>query len=81
MSEQRERIAKIIGIGGASNDGHVRITRGDRYHLVQGSEQSHDAMIIWCEEINRRLSSMNKSIDDLSVEEFMTLAKDAAPPA
>jgi hypothetical protein len=60
-------------------DGHVRITNGDHYELVQGSEQTHEMMQQWCEAINRRLATMNKDMKQLSVDEFMALARETAP--
>jgi len=79
MPKSQERVSKIVGLGGNSGDGHIRITNGDGYQLVQGSEQTHDDMIKWCEEINQRLARLNKSMHQLSVDEFMALAREAAP--
>ena len=75
----KERIAKIVGIGTDAADGHIRITNGDHYELVQGSEQSHEQMQQWCEAINQRLAAMNKDMKQLTVDEFLALARDTAP--
>jgi len=43
MNERNEkRIVRLMGIGFDGNDGHVRITQGDRYDVFMGSEQSHE---------------------------------------
>ena len=76
--EEGARVTRIIGLG-ADGDGHLRFTRGAGYELIQGSEQSHEQMQCWCEEINRRLAGLNKRMDELSVEEFVALARAAAP--
>lgn len=79
MVQTKERITKIVGLGADGFDGHIRVTNGNRYELVQGSENSHELMQLWCEEINRRLAVMNKQMEQLTVEEFIALARDAAP--
>jgi len=79
MARTKERITKIIGLGADGFDGHVRVTNGNHYELVQGSEHSHELMHQWCEEINRRLKKMNREMQQLSVNEFIALARDAAP--
>jgi len=73
------RVTRMIGVGADNGDGHIRLTEGGQYRVVQGSEQSHEAMLAWCEGINQRLASMNKRMDELTTEEFMELARQAAP--
>jgi len=73
------RVSRIIGIGADGFDGHIRITKGNHYELVQGSEHSHELMQRWCEGINQRLAAMNKDMNELSVEEFLAVARAAAP--
>lgn len=79
MAQEKERISKIVGIGADGRDGHIRFTTGEGYELLSGSEMSHDLMLAWCEAINRRLASMDKNITELTVEEFLAVAREAAP--
>jgi len=79
MARTKERVTRIVGLGADGFDGHVRVTNGSHYELVQGSEHSHELMRQWCEEINRRLKKMNKEMQQLSVDEFIALAREAAP--
>ena len=79
MADVKERITKIVGLGADGTDGHIRFTQGGHYEVVQGSEHSHELMQQWCEAIQQRLDAMNKDMKQLSVEEFLALAKDAAP--
>jgi hypothetical protein len=73
------RISRIIGLGADGFDGHVRVTNGPQYELVQGSELSHELMQAWCEGINQRLAAMNREMHELTVEEFLAVARAAAP--
>jgi len=79
MAQKKERISKIVGVGVDGRDGHIRFTTGEGYELLNGSEESHDLMQQWCEAINRQLSTMDKDITQLSVEEFLAVAREAAP--
>ena len=73
------RISRIIGVGADGFDGHVRVTNGPHYELVQGSELSHELMQAWCEGITERLAAMNREMHELTIEEFLAVARAAAP--
>lgn len=79
MTGKKESVTKIIGLGADGRDGHIRFTTGEGYELLNGSEQSHELMIQWCEAINRRLNDLGKDMVQLSADEFLALARDAAP--
>ena len=34
----------LLGVGLDNEDGHVRVTRGDNFHLVGGSRDTHESM-------------------------------------
>lgn len=79
MGSDKERISRIVGLGADEGDGHLRFTTGEGYDLLSGSEQSHELMQRWCAEIERRLKAMNKDMSQLSIEEFLIIAREAAP--
>lgn len=79
MAQEQERITKIVGVGADGKDGHIRFTRGEGYELLNGSEESHDLMQQWCEGINQHLAELDKDITQLSVDEFLAIARKAAP--
>ncbi len=79
MATSGSRVSRIIGIGTDGFDGHIRITNGNHYEVLQGSEMSHALMQQWCEGINQRLAAMNKEMGQLTLEEFLQVARDAAP--
>ena len=64
----------ILGLGLDGKDGHVRITRGENFHIMGGSEETHAEMqekvIRFNEEVGRR----RKTLDDLSRPEIEDIA-------
>jgi hypothetical protein len=71
------RISKkmLLGLGLDSKDGHIRITTGKNFRLFGGSEKTHEAMQAQAIEFNRKLDSMQKTLDDINEKEFFKLAK------
>ena len=47
--------AVLLGIGLDGRDGHVRITRGENFHLLGGSPETHQAMQEKCIRFNEKL--------------------------
>ena len=71
----RERAkANILGLGLDAKDEQVRITRGKNFHLVGGSEETHETMQEKCIKLNEKLSSKGKELEDLEKQEFLDLA-------
>ena len=65
-----EQKSAMLGIGLDNRDEHRRITRGDNFCLVGGSEETHERMTETAIKINEKLSSRGKSLDDVSPEEL-----------
>ncbi len=66
--------AKLLGLGLDNEDGHVRVTKGDNFHLVGGSEGTHEQMQEKCIKFNEKLNGRGKQLEDLEKEEFMDIA-------
>ncbi|MFA6134640.1 MAG: hypothetical protein WC869_11560 [Phycisphaerae bacterium] len=66
--------AKLLGLGLDGQDGKVRITRGDNFELVGGSDQTHQSMQEKCIKFNEKLGSRGKGIEQLDRNEFLDLA-------
>jgi len=64
----------LLGLGLDGTDGHVRVTRGENFRLLGGSEETHGRMqekvIRFNEEVGRR----HKTLDDLSAPEIDEIA-------
>jgi len=69
-----ERNPKLLGVGLDNEDGMIRVTRGENFHLVGGSEQTHESMQEKCLRFNEKLQADNKQLKDLDQEEFLELA-------
>ena len=63
MSDRRrlERIRFLMGVG-LDSDGHARVTRGEDYVLLGGSEKTHGRMQ---EEVERFRETLHKMGTDL----------------
>lgn len=77
--ESKERVdqapmAFLLGVGLDNKDGHVRVTRGQEFYLVGGSQNTHehmqDKVIRFTEELDRR----GKRMADISSDEFLDIA-------
>ena len=79
MSEQKKNPSTmLLGLGLDNQDGHQRITRGDNFCLVGGSEETHDRMTETAVKFNEKLSKRGKSLQELSKDEFVDLIHEAS---
>lgn len=44
MSDSKSKDAHLLGLGLDNQDGHKRITRGEQFTLVGGSQDTHERM-------------------------------------
>ena len=68
----------LLGVGLDNNDGHKRVTKGDNFYLVGGSEETHERMTETAVKFNEKLSRKGKRINDLSPEEFRDMIREAS---
>ena len=61
-----------------NRDGHKRVTRGDNFCLVGGSEETHDRMTETAIKVNEKLARKGKQLRDVSPEEFADLVREAS---
>jgi hypothetical protein len=67
--------AVMLGVG-LDSDGHKRVTTGENFALIGGSEATHEAMTEKVIKINERLKSRGKQLDNLSGQEFDDIAEE-----
>lgn len=67
----------MMGIGLDNQDGHKRITRGDNFFMVGGSEETHERMTETAIKVNEKLQSKGKRLEDVSHQEFIDLVSEA----
>ena len=65
----------LIGLGFDSKDGHLRITKGDNFHLLGGSEETHDMMQEKAIKFNEQLYKRRKRLEDINEKEFLDISK------
>lgn len=65
----------LVGLGFDCEDGHVRITKGDNFRLVGGSEETHEMMQEKAVKFNEQLDKRRKSLDDINENEFREISK------
>lgn len=70
------RKSKLLGVGLDGEPDEVRVTRGENFHLVGGSKETHETMQEKSIKFNEKLSARGKSMDDLEKQEFIDLASE-----
>ena len=68
----------LLGIGLDNKDGHKRLTKGENFTMVGGSEETHEHMTETAIKFNEKLAKKGKSLRDLSPEEFRDLIREAS---
>ena len=71
--QKRKRKAVILGVG-LDTDGHKRITTGDNFALVGGTEETHEQMTEKAIKINEKLKDRGKQLEEVSRAEFDDIA-------
>ena len=72
------RDAMMLGVGLDNQDGHKRVTRGDNFCLIGGSEETHGRMTATAIKVNEKLARKGKQLRDVSPEEFADLVREAS---
>ena len=70
---KKKRRAALLGLG-LDSDGHKRITRGENFALVGGTQETHEAMTEKAIKINEKLRARGKHLETVSREEFNDIA-------
>ena len=71
--KQRKK-AWLLGLGIDNKDGHTRITTGENFKLVGGSEETHGVMQEKAIKMNEHLKDRGKTLEQISREEFHEIA-------
>ena len=71
----QKKIIRQLGVGFDSEDGHVRITQGDNYDVLMGSDESHEYIQHLIQRIEDELKARELTLDDFTPEEFAQFFK------
>ena len=74
--ERSLKKSALLGLGLDNDDGHLRMTRGKNFHLIGGSQDTHDAMQEKCIKFNEKLDIKGKQLENLGSEEFLEMAEE-----
>ena len=72
---KKKRKAAIFGVG-LDSDGHKRITKGDNFMLVGGTQETHEQMTEKAIKINEKLKARGKQLEEVSHAEFNDIAQE-----
>ncbi len=70
---KKKRKTVMLGVG-LDSDGHKRITTGDNFALVGGTQETHEQMTEKAIKINEKLKARGKRLETVSHEEFDDIA-------
>lgn len=73
---KRRRRGGLLALGLDGSDGHKRVTKGDDFLLLGGSEQTHERMQEIVLRMDEALRRRGKRFADLSRGEFENLARE-----
>ena len=73
-----DKNALLLGMGFDNSDGQRRITKGDNFCLVGGSEETHDRMTETTIKFNEKLARKGKHLSELSRDEFRDMMREAS---
>jgi len=71
---EEKRRAMLLGLGLDGKDGHLRLTRGENFHLIGGSEETHECMQEKAIKFNEHLAKRKKELHEITPSEFHDIA-------
>ena len=71
----RKKIIRLLGVGFDAEDGHVRITAGDKFDVIMGSDESHEYITKLIMKIEVELEAQGLNLDELSPEQLGEIVK------
>lgn len=74
---KKSKDAALLGIGLDSQDEETRLTKGENYLLVGGSQQTHEIMQETAVRVNEQLERKGKRLADLEPNEFRDVMAEA----
>ena len=71
----QKRVVGLLGVGFDSEGGQIRITQADKYRVLMGSGETHEALQKICLRIDEVVKASGRELSDYSPEEFMELVQ------
>lgn len=73
------KIAGLVGLGLDNQDGHKRLTTGEKFAIVGGSEETHSRMTETVVKTFEHLKNRGKDIAEVSARELAEIIHKSAP--
>lgn len=79
-NRDREKLkaSLLLGVGLDGDDGHTRVTTGRDFHLVGGSEETHERMTETAIKLNEKLDQRGRRLADVQGKELADMVREAA---
>lgn len=74
----KKQNAMLMGLGLDNKDGHTRVTKGDNFVMMGGSEETHERMTETAIKVNEKLSAKGKGLEEVSPKELIDIIHEAA---
>jgi hypothetical protein len=78
--EKRKKNTKavMLGLGLDNKDGHTRVTKGENFCLMGGSEETHERMTETALKVNEKLQAKGKRLEEVSTNEFTDILMESS---
>lgn len=80
MSAANENPKHLVGLGLDNQDGHKRITRGEQFTLVGGSQDTHERMTETVVKTFEDLKQRGKHLQTVEAKELADILRKNRPP-
>ncbi len=77
--KQPESTASLVGIGLDNQDGHKRITTGEQFAIVGGSEETHGRMTETVVKTFETLKERGKHLHQVEKKELKDIIEESTP--
>jgi len=74
-SRTQKKIIRLLGVGFDTDDDHIRITAGENFDVLMGSDESHEYITQLIVKIEQELKKRHLNLDDLDPEELGEIVK------
>jgi len=75
----KPRVRGILGLGLDNDDGHKRITTGEKFAIVGGSEETHERMTETVVKTFEELRQRGKELEQVEPKELAEIVHKSAP--
>lgn len=72
---KQKKIIRLLGVGFDADDGHIRITKGEKFDVIMGSTESHEYISELIRKIEKKIEERGLSLDDLSPQQLTELVQ------